>query len=416
MAGRIRVLDSANRTMQRLGFLKLVAALGRDSDTSSLSSLGTRLIERATKRVRLSPPFDEEIRDYVKTRLTDSVYRHLRKVVLDGINGNSPVFLEMQDVYLSDSSLPSRTGKLVEANWRRYPYLATSLEIIKKGTYSALTRSLVLLAVTPKEEQAAFLSLDRRNNPLRLSEAQRAVLLYSLIDNDADIVMPLFRQMLELRDAAFDERQAGDLLAEIFRQIVSRRTNRSITPEERDRLRLLTKVSISIDKWKGRSYTGSGAREEAVRVRLEPYCDLGFLNKPDRDRFEYQTTKALETLTACWEDATTTDKFLQERFFETLATCRGFRVRETSNGEAMEALEEAGQMLKSSLGYSPITEVALLAGVRLLTEGQSTLELGRATELLKLAQKRDPDLIRFTVDRMGALAHVKFMKQTPSAR
>ena len=77
--------------------------------------------------------------------------------------------MEIQDLYLSEPALVSNTGKLVEADWRFYPYLATSLDLIKHGTYSILTRALVLLAVTPKEEIAAFDSYDEKHNPLRIS-------------------------------------------------------------------------------------------------------------------------------------------------------------------------------------------------------------------------------------------------------
>jgi hypothetical protein len=155
MASRIRVLDSANRTMQRLGYLKPLCALVNATETSNLETLGKRLIERVTKRVRA----------YVKNRLTDRLDHDLRKAVLESANGQA-VHMEVQDVYLADANLPSRTGKLVEANWRRYPYLGTSLELIKKGTYSALTRSLVLLAVTPEAELRAFQEADRAHNQL----------------------------------------------------------------------------------------------------------------------------------------------------------------------------------------------------------------------------------------------------------
>ena len=53
MAGRIRVLDSANRTMQRLGYLKALAALLKEGQTSNLETLGKRLIARVTQRPRL---------------------------------------------------------------------------------------------------------------------------------------------------------------------------------------------------------------------------------------------------------------------------------------------------------------------------------------------------------------------------
>ena len=64
----------------------------------------------------------------------------------------------------------------------------------------------------------------------------------------------------------------------------------------------------------------------------------------------------------------------------------------------------------STLGYTPLSDVGLLAGARLLIEGHSILELGRTVELFKALQKQDPKFVRFTVDRMGMLAYVKFLK------
>ncbi|HQU47475.1 MAG TPA: hypothetical protein PK867_32020 [Pirellulales bacterium] len=295
MAKRIRVLDSANRTMQRLGYLKPLCALVNKTETSNLETLGKRLIECVTKRVVISSPLDAQTREYVKNRLTHRSYHDLRNAVLGPANG-APVRLEIQDVCLADARLPSRTGKLAEASWRRYPYLGTSLELIRKGTYSPLTRSLVLLALTP-----------------------------------------------------------------------------------------------------------------------EPFCDLGFLTKPYRDRFSYCTTDRLRTWAARWQQAGNTDEFLRDRFFAALAATRGLPARPVDEDRAVAALVAAGEELKSPLGYSPITDVALLAAARLLADEQLVLEIGVATELLKALQKRDPALVRFTVDRMGTLAYVKFLKPAPSA-
>lgn len=408
MAGRIRVLDSANKTMQRLGYLKALCSLVTETETSNLATLGKRLIERVTKRVRIEPPLAEQLRDYVGKRLTDGAYRSLRKSVLQG--SETPISLEIQDLYLADSSMPSRTGKLVKANWRRYPYLGTSIDLVKKGTYSALTRALVLLAVTPKEELHAFLEFDRHHNPLRISDAQALVLLYCLADNDADVLLPLFKGLTKRPSETFDERVASEMLPDILRQIIRDSNRRSLTAEERDRIAMLAKVASSINQWKGKPHTGGGAREEAIRVRIEPFCDLGFLKKPDPDFYEYCPTRALETLVMRWESFENTDRFLENGYFRTFAACRGIPVGEADDAEATQALVEAGETLRSSLGYSPITDVGLLAGTRLLIKNHRVLELHRTVELLKELQKRDPNFVRFTVDRMGLLAHVKFLK------
>ena len=413
MAKKIRVLDSANRTMQRLGFLKLLCALVSETETSNLESLGKRLIDRVTKRIKVSPPFNENTQSYVKSRLTDRSYREVRKTVLE--KADVPVSMEIQDLYLADASLPSRTGKLVEANWRRYPYFGTSLELVKKGTYSAMTRSIVLLAVTPQEEIAAFREFDPNHNPMQISDAQAVILLFCMLDNDAEVAFPLLDKLLASPGVSFDEKTAGNLLPDILDDVVKTHRGQGLTPEERDRLRLLTKTAANIAKWKNKAYTGGSALQETITVRLEPYCDLGLLAKPNQDRYEWRATDALSTLLREWGSLADTDCFLQKRFFGTCAAMREVRVDNADESDAMRALVEAGNSLKSSLGYSPITDVGLLAGARLLTQHHLVLELNRTTELLKSLQKEDPEFVRFTVDRMGRMAYVKFLKSAPGA-
>lgn len=413
MSVKIRVLASANRTMQRLGFLKLLCAQTARVETSNLESVGKQFIQALMKRVRLTPPYRDTLREYVRVRLTDKVYHDLRKTVLNDPSIPSVGSLEIQDIYLSDPTLASSTGKLVEADWRRYPYLATSLDFIKLGTYSIMTRALVLLAVTPKQEITAFGEYDNNANPLRISPEQAAVLLYCFIDNDAEIIHRLFHGLLELHEGIFDERKAGDMLPQIIRDSVSSFRGAALPVEDRERLSVLDKVARSIEEWKGRPYSGSGAREEFIRVRLEPYCDLRLFTKVDKYHFTYHSTPALQTLMTDWPDLEATDDFLETRFFATLAGMCRYKVRDAPDDEARQALVEAGQELKSTLSYSPITDTGLLAGIHLLFRHKRILELSRTRTLLRAWQREAPNVVRFTVDRMGALAYVKFVQPTP---
>lgn len=411
MSVKIRILGSANRTMQRAGFLKLLAAQTTRVETTNLETLGKQCIQTLLKRVKVTPPYGETLRDYVKIRLTDGVYHDLRKAVLDDPTSALPVSLELQDLYLSDAALPSTTGKLFEAAWRRYPYLAIDLDLIKPGTYSILTRALTFLAVTAKEEISAFEQYDPKNNPLKISPEQAAVLLYCFIDNDAEIIYRLFNALLAFKDETFDERMAGDLLPEIIRESTKSFRNAALPVEDRERLQVLEKIAGTIAEWKGKPYTGGGAREEFVRVRLEPYCDLGLLAKPDRHRFSYKVTPQLRRLLTNWADLDETDDFLESRFFTTVGGLNHLHMSEATDEEAKAALLAAGLSLKSSLGYSPITDVGLLAGIRLLFQNKRVLELTRTRTLLRTWQKEAPTAVRFTVDRMGTLAYVKFIQE-----
>jgi len=407
---KIRILGSANRTMQRVGFLKLLCAQTARVETSNIDTVGKQFVQTLLKRVRLTPPYSESLREYVRLRLTDRVYHDLRKAVLNSSATTNAVSLEMQDLYLADSTLASSTGKLVDADWRRYPYLATALDFIKLGTYSIMTRTLVLLAVTPKEEIAAFNTHDEGHNPIRISPEQASVLLYCFIDNDAEIIYRLFHTLIDLKDKSFDERTAGDFLPQIIRESANSFRNASLPVEDRERLGMLEKVADSIADWKGKPYTGSGSREEFIRVRLEPYCDLGLFTKPDKHRFAYRVTPALRTLITNWHDLEATDDFLEQRFFTTLAGLNRLKARKAKDDEVKKALLDAGQTLKSTLGYSPITDVGLLAGIRLLFQQKRILEISWTRTFLRAWQKEEPNLVRFTVDRMGALAYVKFLQ------
>jgi len=359
--------------------------------------------------VQLTPPYSESLREYVRLRLTDKVYRDLRKIVLEDNSSLGKVSLEIQDLYLSDATLPSNVGKLVEADWRRYPYLANNLDLIKPGTYSILTRALALLTLTSKEEITSFEQYDPKNNPLKISPEQAALLLYCFIDNDAEIIYRLFRFLVDIKEDTFDERMAGDQLPDIIRESIKSFRSAALPIEDRERLDVLEKIAGNIAEWKGKPYTGSGSREEFIRVRLEPYCDLGLFSKPERHRFSYKVTPGLRQLMNGWSDLETTDDFLETRFFKTISSINRLRVREATDEEAKSSLLAAGESLKSTLGYSPITDIGLLAGVSSLFKHKRILELSRTRTILRAWQKEAPTVVRFTVDRMGTLAYVKFI-------
>lgn len=400
--------------MQRAGFLKVLCAQTARVETTNLQSLGKHLLDVLQRRVRVTPPYSEAVRAYVKARLTDRTYHELRKAVLAGETGMHPVGLEIQDLYLSDTRLPSTTGKLVEVDSRFYPYLATNLGLVKPGTYSIMTRALVLLAITPKEEIAAFEQYTPLSNPLALTPEQAALLLYCFIDNDAEIIYRLFQTLIKLQAESFDERMASDFLPQIIRDSVNSFRNASLPTEDRERFGVLEKVAGNIADWKGKPYTGSGSREAFIRVRLEPYCDLGLFQKTDPHRFAYKVTPGLLKLMTNWHGLHTTDEFLETHFFTTLNSLHSMRAREATDDEAKTSLLAAGQVLKSTLGYSPITDVGLLAGIRLLFQQKRILELSRTRSLLRAWQKEEPTVVRFTVDRMGALAYVKFIAVPPT--
>jgi len=71
-------------------------------------------------------------------------------------------------------------------------------------------------------------------------------------------------------------------------------------------------------------------------------------------------------------------------------------------------LQKAYSILKSPVGYVPILELCLLAGIYSLIELGIYCEISEFIDVLKSLQKEKPRQVMFNVDRWGMLNFVKF--------
>lgn len=411
----LRVLDHIARPMQRLGYLKRLVKRVTTTSTSSLDNLGHDLLDTAMRKVRT--PLDERLATYIKVRLFDNAYATIKQQA-DGWlkNGGEPpvVAMELQDLYLADAKMPSGVGKLVREDWRKYPPLATSLGLIREGTYSANTRALSLLYFTPETELRAFQEYVPEANPLRLTQRQALLLLYALIENDGEVLAPLWSQIAAKHGGGFSDRDAGNLLPEIYRAAIARHRTRLLPADMRDRLLVLEKSADSITRARqSEKYTGGSAREESSRVRVEPFADIGLFCKPDPFKYEYgfcDAGRAWAEALANTETSQAVGDFLANRFFTTAAAAWAIPAQPISASEAIVPhLRSASKAIKSPGGYAPIEELALVAGIEGLLDHGLIIEPEVARKAIIAYQKDHPYEVRFTVDRMGVLAHARFV-------
>jgi len=400
--------------MQRLGFLKHLVWKASQSATNNLSSLGKELVAAVSKKV--SVPLSPQLQKYIKTALTDHIYKNLRALASKPCDENSdkpPVHVEMQDVYLANSHLPSRRGKLVKGDWRKYPYLALDLGLLRKGTYSLMVRGQSFLSLVSEEEKKAFsgtmvIAVKGDLNPIELNMPQRLLLLFSIIGSDGDVLYRLYRRLL-LLSQPFTDREAGDYLPEIYRSIAKESRPRTRSGDDLSRIQKLLDTADKIEAWRGKPYSGKGARELAITPRLEPFVDLGILSKPDPFAYRYQITDATKTFFESVINSNSIDQFLHHSFFDASNKAFALNGKHDADRETiLTQIQKAYTVLKSPLGYVPILEAALLAGIYSLTETGTYFELNESVEALKRLQKERPELVRFNVDRWGALTFVKF--------
>lgn len=161
-------------------------------------------------------------------------------------------------------------------------------------------------------------------------------------------------------------------------------------------------------------YSGGSAREESSRVRIEPFVDIGIFDKPDPYKYEYRWTPfGIKLISALMNLETSQDieDFLLNSYFHTLGDANGIQIQElTTLEEIATHLFNAWKIISSPGGYAPIEELALVAGIEALLKNQLIIEPAIARQALIDYQKANPYHVRFTVDRMGVLAHARFLE------
>jgi len=396
----IRVAKNPHRSQQRFGFLKYLTHRASQTDSTTTKALGTDLLNTVTKKINV------ELRESLKTYIEQRLRNQFENIIQ---NQTRKVYIEIQDFYLSDPKVPSKTGKLYMDDLRRYPYLLSSLGFARENTYSPLVRGKVFLEFVSKEELRAFTKCMSDLNPFLLNNYQKYICLYSLIENDGDVLKPLYAQLLKLK-STFSDWTAGDFLPEIYEEIINVYKVKVTTGIDRDRLNDLAESAKRIEKWVKKPRTGGrSAKIDAITPRLEPLTDLGLLEKQDVYGYKYNISehgKALFKLFCSDEDMS---NFLVKSFFSSLNKSFKLKAKLAEEDEIIEALFEAFNRIKSPLGYAPIKEIALLGAIKSLVDNTKYFEVGEATKRIMDFQKSHPYDVRFQVDRSGAPVYVKFL-------
>lgn len=411
----IRVITNYHRRTQRLGFLKHLAWRASQQVTSNLSSLGKELINAVSQRITVT--LFPDLQRYIHTTLTDPLYIDLRAKVskpLDDSSDRPSVQVEIQDVFLADPIIPSCRGRLVKDDWNKYPYLGVDLGLFRRGSFSLLARGQAFLSLVPEDEKKAFansvtlVSGDGKVNPLRLTLPQRLLLLFSFVGKDGDILKRLYEKLLGLCEP-FTDWEAGDYLSDIYRLVAKESRSRVRSGDDLLKIRQLLDAADKIESWKGRPYKGKGARDEAATIRLEPLVDLCLLSKPNPSAHRYEITNATKTFLESVINSEGIEYFLDNSFFDASNKAFNLNAEDQLDREMILSLvQKAYTVLKSPLGYAPILEVCLLAGIYSITETGAYFEVSDCRNAIISLQKEKAELVRFNIDRWGDLAFVKF--------
>lgn len=398
----MRVLVSLDRNLQRLGFGKWILHRSQQLGSSTGENLGHDLVARLTERnkVRVS----HELADYFTKR-------GLRRYKDAEVGSHTNV--ELQHLYLSDPGLPSSTGNLVARDSRRYPWLIVGLGLLREGTYSLTERGNSILQLSLSEIES-FKGYSSNSNPLLIATDQKALFLHSVLQKDGEAIGPLFARLLEDNKRGFSEADAARFLPAIYQDIVRKKSRALLSIRDREVLTNLEGTAQSIQAWMKSNDPNLGAWKHAVRFRLEAMVDVGWLTKPKKHGYGYQFTDiGLQWIPRLsYENARELDEFLRSGFASALAETYYDSTESDESADAiLQSTYQGWNTLKGAQGYVPIDELALYSAVLLLrSDGRFFRHEATKSALLE-ANKARPNLLRFTVDRRGALAHVRFLQE-----
>jgi len=387
---RLRWMDYARRSMQRIGFVKWLLSLCSASHTQTLESL-TRSFYSAITEVKALGADRDIFYAYVQQQ---RLYRRYK-----GVEDEA----QIQDIRLSDPALPSHTGAITgeldrkgyrHAVYVEIPTWASRLHLVRQENYTLTDRGRALvLAGRDKTGQSA--------NTLLLTLPEKYIFLFSLLATDGDFISALYSQLLDR--TLFTRDDAAELVLGTLQSIRSDKiVSRVSSGQFQEYRRRLDKAIEAVKRQRG---DGLGPKESIVTPRVEPLVDCGILRKPFADRYEYAFTSWGRAFLRSLASADSVTDFLDTGLAAEMAAA----TEDASvTRPTMHDLEPAYSSLKSGMGYVSLQELALLASAQALSSPEKqAFEIKAIEQLLRETASNGDRQIRFAAGRMGGPSQVR---------
>lgn len=408
----LRVIGFSARRMQRLGFLKHLIATASPQRPTTTVSMGKSLLRVASRKY--PTVVLPEKAEYCDRVFTEQHYAALRAQVKAAaeLQPVGKVDLELQDIYLSQDILPSKRGRILaerDKDLYVFPALAVSLGLLTPETLVLTARGRLLASVLSTPEVDAF-NQPSGVNPLAIRPGQAVALLYCFLEEDGDLLSALWPAVARIQ-GDFTDYEVGDLIGELLEALILRSAKKSPSMDDRVQIAKLNKAVTMIKKWKNKPYGGKGTRDEWATLRLEPFVDLGLLQKADKFAYRYALTDAGRRFSEVLEKSGDLSSLLSNGYVNAVAQLLNLDASPVADsGEALEALKESNRLLANNIGYSGLAETSLLAAINLLQTRNRVLEIGDSIRIMKEAQRQTPHEIHFNIDRWGNVKFVSFRR------
>lgn len=377
-------MDYARRSMQRLGYLKILIALSSPSSSTTLEGITGRFQRAITKLEPVPAGLHGRLMEYAMEQR-----RALRSSLKDDLRA------QLQDLYLSDPRLPSKSGAITGDPTKDYrhtvyvevPPWAIGLGLLRNRNYTQTDRGRILghLDDTVATCLASFCA---DTNPFILTTAERFFFLFCLLDSDGDILFRLFQRSFHER-AQLTRTDVGREIVVVLRELIA-------GPWKNAR-GLAARAAAVVKAAEGSSGEGMGPLESLATPRTEPLVDCGILRRTGRT-YEYELTEAGRDFVEDIRNSPSLAHFIESSLAG--AVTRSVRYPSGINENVIwQRILECYRLLRTGLGYVAIRELALFAVTRQIGADQAPFELDDAVNAITKAPQTWGRAVRLAQSR-----------------
>ena len=387
------ILTYARGSWQRLGHLKMLCTVASPSNSMNLEGITSLFQASICSLVPIPSDLSEQVTEYIKN------HRYNQYDLKKGL----PVRIELQDYYLADSRLPSQVGALtgrlravdyLHMEYVEIPAWAVRLKLLREGNYTLTDRGKILLIPSMPGGRAMPENDNKGVNPFVISDGERFLFLYCLLEADGDIIKRLYGELLE-QDREITVGIVRGLMLDVLKKLPAQLTprfGRLLSSTETGHISSMTK-------------TLERGSDQIVIPRLEPYVDCGIVRRAHRQYYTYRLSDHADSFLGFLREFEKIDDFLEKGLAKACTDLLGVQSCRSTE-RIRHYIADSYLKMRSGLGYCSIRELAMLA-VACAINKHDCFEIDDVEQdLLSLSRKHGMK-VRFTKNRQGDIALVR---------
>jgi len=374
----------------------MLCAVASPSNSINLEGITSRFQASICKLVPIPSNLSEQFVEYIKN------HRYNEYDLKKGL----PDKIELQDYYLADSRLPSQVGVLtgrrrgvdyLHMEYVEIPAWAVRLKLLREGNYTLTDRGKILLVSTTSGGSTVQEDAKKEANPFVISNAEKFLFLYCLLEADGDIIKRLYSKLQE-QNEEFTVGTVHGLMLDVLKELSVQLTSRF----GRQPPLIETHVSRMIKTLESDS-------DQIVIPRLGPYVDCGLVRRVRLRYYTYRLCDNVDSFLGFLSEFDKIDDFLEKGLAKATIGLLGIQSR-TSTERLRHYLADSYLRMRSGLGYCSIRELAMLA-VACAISNHDCFEIDDVEQELMSLSKEYGMKVRFTKNRQGDIALVRIDRE-----